>query len=160
MTAVENLVALYGAILATILAYIQYRRWHKSTEIISASPIGEFGKVGDHLELAISNKGTIRIFVSFVGIGFCYRPWFRPWVRRSFEISGMRLVEDDFITDKQACDEWMQPGQTFEACFDSRAFTTVEKPPLSKGFLRQLVLWIDHSGSDQPYIKKLVAKYG
>ena len=54
MTAVENLVALYGAILATILAYIQYRRWHKSTEIISASPIGEFGKVGDHLGEALS----------------------------------------------------------------------------------------------------------
>jgi len=72
--------------LATALAFIQYRQWRKSEEPLTVTIGKDFAGPPEHMEAVITNTQQSDVYLDFVGVGYRYRSWRQPWRRRHHEI--------------------------------------------------------------------------
>ena len=148
-------VALYGAALATTLAVIQYRQWKSAQEVLAFKIYEKPTTFPAPIDATITNITSHTIYLEFVGIGYSFRPYLRPWKIRFLSIHQMKEAEDGFLSGKGAMGA-LEPGKTLEVYFDEGDFKTLPKPARKEGFDVRLCAWIDHSRSDKTY-RKVIA---
>jgi hypothetical protein len=147
----SDLIALYGAGLATALAVFQYKQWRKSEDPLVVTISSEFRLPG-HMEAVITNTQQSDVYIDFVGIGYRYRRWIEPW-RSSFdELPSMKACEDGCLSGRGA-GGLLKPGHMMEVYFEASDFRKLDKPLSRKGFSRRLCIWIDHSRADRTLCK-------
>ena len=151
-----DIVAVYGAVLASALAVLQYLQWRKSSEIFAVRVYDEFCELGkSDIELSISNLTFHEVETLFAGIGIGYRPWLRPWKRRHLDIVGLRRVEEDGVGN-QICLDKVRSGQMIGAYFPAKGYAEIIDGWSRKlGFDKRLCVWIEHSRDNRQICKPL-----
>ena len=148
-------IALYGALLATILAVIQYRQWKSAQEVLTFKIYEKPLDFPAHIDATITNITPHLIYLEFVGIGYSYRPYVRPWTTSFLGIHSMKESENGLLSGKGAEGE-LEPGKTVEVYFEDKDFGRLERPTRRQGFDIHLCAWIDHSRSDKSF-RKVIA---
>ena len=152
MISADNIISLYGAALATIIAVIQYRQWRKSQEILIDSSNTYHGIEAD-FEIVVTNPNSFSIAVGFVGTGVFYRGWLTPWRVQHSSIVSMYLVENGMLTSKGAHGT-LNPGQVMDCHLRSVDFEHMDLKEIS-GFRRRLCVDVEHSAGSRSLVKVL-----
>ena len=147
-----DIIALYGAILATAVAVVQYRQWQKSEEPLVVTVNKDFAGPPEHMEAVITNTQQSDVYVDFVGVGYRYRPWRSPWRHTFEEIHSMKLCEEGCLSGKGA-EGLIKPGSFMEVYFERHDFRSLECPVARIGFAARLCVWVDHSRADRTLCK-------
>jgi hypothetical protein len=147
-----DVVAMYGAVLATIIAIIQWRQWLKSRQTLVIIANREFSEIPKHLSVTITNNEHVNVNVEYVGVGYGYRAWLTPWSRRHHESISMKAVEGDHPTGKGA-GGLLKPGELMETYSDGEDFALFARPGLQLGFGARVCVWVDHSKADKSVCK-------
>jgi hypothetical protein len=155
---ISDLIGIYGAILASSLAVIQYRQWRHSQERFAIDVYDESSAPPNHVEITITNLSNSKALLKFVGIGIGCRTWLRPWKLSHVEIIGMKACEDGYLTKKGVEDD-LDAGQSIQAYADAELFSHISKLGLSlrKGFGWKWIIEIDHSLP--PYSSRRIMKW-
>jgi hypothetical protein len=156
MMSLGDVIAIYGAALASALAIIQYRQWLKSEEGLLVTPSREFCDPSTHLSATITNTQQSIVYLDFVGVGYRYRPWKTPWTRRHLDILSMLAIEGDYLT-KRGVERSLAPGEIIDVYFDERDGGVLERPNRRAGFSWCLCIWVDPSRSDRSLCKPVTA---
>ncbi len=156
---ISNLIGIYGAVLATGLAVIQYRQSQRSQERFAIDVYDVFSAPPSHVEITITNVSTSKAYVKFVGIGIGCRTWLRPWKLSRLDMIGMNACQGDCLTKKGVEDE-LEAGQSIDAYADAATFAHIitPGPSLRKGFGWKWIIEIDHSLP--PYNSRRIMKWG
>lgn len=144
--------ATYGAVLATMLAVIQYRQWGIAQEILTFKSFENPVPVPALILATITNITSHIVYLEFVGIGYSYRSYSKPWKVRSHHISFMKISEGGFATEKGASGS-LEPGNALEVYLEKKECQKLERPTRQTGFDIRLCAWIDHSRSDHIFRK-------
>ena len=152
MTTASDIISIYGAGLATVVAIIQYRQWRKSFDTLLVASNTYHGAKSD-FEVVITNANQHLIIIGFVGAGVFYRPWLMPWCVRHSNIVSMYMIEKGMLTSKGAYGTLL-PGQTMACHLPSNEFDEMRLPPFS-GFRRRLCIDIEHSAASKSLVKLL-----
>ncbi|HEX8622205.1 MAG TPA: hypothetical protein VF718_09545 [Allosphingosinicella sp.] len=148
----SDIIALYGALLASLLAVIQYRQWQAAEMPLVVTVNKDFAGPPEHMEAMITNVQQSDVYLDFVGIGYRYRPWRAPWKRAFEAIHSMKACENGYLSGKGA-EGIVRPGSFMEVYFTREDFNSLQRPSARTGFGTRLCLWVDHSRSDQPLCK-------
>jgi hypothetical protein len=148
-------VALYGAVLATTVAVIQYIQWKTAREVLTFKIYEKASSFPAPIDATITNISSHVIDLEFVGIGWSFRSYSRPWTVRFLGIHQMMEVEHGIASGKGASGT-LDPGKTMEVYFEEKDFTRLERPTRRNGFDIRLCAWIDHSRSDDTF-RKVIA---
>jgi hypothetical protein len=143
--ALGDLVGLYGALLASALAFIQYRQWRESSDKLSISLYDEYAGPPFHVEVTITNLSSSTAYLKFIGIGVSYRTWLRPWKRLCCELVSLNATEDGYLTGKNF-EGALSAGQSVDVYADSKTCRHIEtRPTLAKGFSWKWIIEVEHS---------------
>jgi hypothetical protein len=154
MIATGDAIAIYGAVLATALAAIQYRQWKSAQEILTFKIYEKPFNFPAPIDATITNITSHMVYLEFVGIGYSYRSYWKPWKITFLGLNSMKVAEDGFASGKGA-EGALEPGKTMEVYFEEKDFQRLERPNKQHGFNIRLCAWIDHSGSDQTFRKSI-----
>jgi hypothetical protein len=149
-------IAIYGALLATILAFIQVNQWRKSQELIAVRLQDEFDfSDANRINLTLTNVSQIPLYIDFVGIGLSFRPWLMPWKFKHGVICGLTLTAESPVKRRDAAGV-MKPGEMWDLWLheDDKAALNIGKIR-SSGFGHRPFLNIDHS-ADNVGIQKVL----
>lgn len=157
MTALVNAVAVYGAIVASGVAVVQWIQWRESRNDISIvnATVFEFGRMAaleTDNELHITNRSGLEIFVHNCWVGHSLRRWSSPWRREIAEATTMFAINGACLTGKPAGHFRLKPGKRAEIYFRRNQLNELEKPPLRWGFGRRKSVIIEHSASATPAV--------
>jgi len=147
-----DVIAIYGAVLATVLAVVQYRQWKIAQEILSFKIYEKPLTFPAPIDATITNITSHIVYLEFVGIGYSYRSYWSPWRVSFLGINSMKVAEDGFASGKGA-EGALEPGKTLEVYFEEKDFQKLERPTRHHGVNIRLCAWIDHSRSDQTFRK-------
>jgi hypothetical protein len=152
----SDILSLYGAALATLLAIVQVHQWRKNREIFAVQIYDEFyqGWESD-IELTVTNLTDKVIEVRTIWFGVGYRPWFKPWKRTHSGAFGMSSVNDDGVGN-QLYLEKVPPGQIISAYIDKSMVQNAKSDyKLKLGFDCRPCVWIEHSLGGRDICKAL-----
>lgn len=155
MTALENVVAVYGAIVASGVAVVQWIQWRESRNDISIinSTLFEFGRMGaleSDNDFHITNRSGLEIFVHNCMVGYSLRRWSSPWRREMAEAVTMFAIKGAYYSENPAGHFKLKPGKRAEVYFRRNHLAQLEKPSLRWGFSRKKAVSIEHSASAAP----------
>ena len=154
---ISDLIGIYGAILASSLAVIQYLQWRHSQERFAIDVYDEFSAPPNQVEIMITNLSPSKAYVKFVGIGIGCRTWLRPWKLSSLDLVGMNACDGGYLTKKGVQDE-LEAGKCIEVYADFDVFGHIDvRPTLKKGFGWKWIIQIDHSLP--PYNTRRIMKW-
>ena len=151
---ISDLIGIYGAILASSLAVIQYRQWRHSQERFAIDVYDESSAPPGQVEITITNLSTSKAYVKFVGIGIGCRTWLRPWKLSRLDMIGMNACEDG-----KGVEQELEAGQSIDAYADAATFAHIitPAPSLRKDFGWKWIITIDHSLP--PYNSRRIMKW-
>ena len=156
----SELVAAYGAILATALGIIQFTQWRQSRRFIALSykecSHSEFSQI----ELIIANRGSHDVSLDYVACGAAGRYWKNIWRKDSLALLSMLKIaeysEEGAIKNGTADVDVLAPGGLIRVCAKKEVFSRQieQSRKLPMVFVRPCV-WIEHSQSDKPICKTI-----
>lgn len=141
-----NVLAIYGAFVATIVALIKFQQHRATRKIFQIRCSDEFQIADGYVTLTITNLSNREVDIDFAGVGFGYRAWLRPWKIEFEELVGLHIfiLEDD-LREVQ----WFMPlksGQLVFAELNGKISSLRQVPNWSrKGCGSKLYLEITHS---------------
>lgn len=155
---VSDLIAAYGALLATGLGVIQFLQWRKSKQFLAAQILQIH--YGDHveIELSLSNRGQFPVTLIFVAFGITGSDWRTFWRRDPLSIVSMsgieQWTEDGTVKGERIDGHVLQPGETIKAVTTKEVFERIQTAYSVDIFYRlKPSVWIEHSQSDHPICK-------
>jgi hypothetical protein len=147
----EDIAAFYAAVLATIVAIVQYRQ---SKNVQVGLSVARRSDYSENLELTITNTQQSRIYIGYCGIGYFYRTWPRLWRRRNNEMHAVKLAEEGCLTGLMASG-WLSAGDAMEVYFEKKDFLRLKRPEHRNAFCMRLAVSIGHSRTDKPFLKMI-----
>lgn len=148
---VSDALAGYGAVVATVVAIMQIGSYFEQKIFLKARIYAEIDLPSKHLEISLTNLSDHNLSFDFIGLGYFYRPWFAPWLRRNYEALGINIYKDADSID----DGIIYKIPAHEVCF---ACHVSKGEPWSRrrrwfgleGFDYRLGLLVEHSLSSKP----------
>ena len=153
---VGDIIAVYGALLASVLAFVQLKQWRASERLFS---IVYFGNVNhpsrSSVEVYLTNLSSHPIDIDFIGLGWGYRRWFAPWKLEMHEISGLREIRNNSRTRK-GVSRTIMPGEKLEGYLERGDIAELkESMSFTNGLDGGFRLYIEHSLNNRPFIEKI-----
>ena len=150
----SDLIGVYGAALATCLAFLQLHQWKKSSEVIAVRVYDEFyQKWTTDIELSITNVTDKVIEIHVVWFGAGYRPWLTPWRRKHFGAIGVQSVTDEGVGNQLYLKK-VEPGNLISAyVFLKDVQSSRDDYRVKFGFDCQPCIWVEHSLSKKEICK-------
>ena len=148
-----DVIAAYGAVLATVLAVVQLAQWRQSRRFLSVKYIEFFENQDSCIEAVISNRGQHPVHLDFVAAGYSIRWMRKPWARDCLNLRSMSRIdayrEDGAILKEVVDGEVLEPGALLRVGMRKSDFEQMNRdgcPP--NGFSLRPCIWIEHSQSD------------
>ena len=145
--------AIYGAVLATIIAIVQIVDWRSKRRPFSVTALPELER-DEAIELEITCKTEHPTEVTFVGIGYTYQPWKKPWIREAAEVVELKKISDGKLSDHGVFRAKLKPGATLECHIRRDDWRHIDLTGTSySGFGFRHSLYIEHTLNEYPYVR-------
>ena len=149
-----DLIGVYGAIVATLVALIQIAEWQRKRRFLHIQCIECLHDDASILLISISNRGERPTTLDYVAVGWFDRSWRTPWRIDEYSSMSLKKLDDrDKMTGMGSLDGiTLSPGDLVHAVVSKREVLAMavrnEWQPKSK-MIGQCIL-IEHSQSDSP----------
>ena len=146
----------YGAFLASVLGVAQWIQWHRSQNLLLLvnTTIHEFGRTyakTSDIEIAITNRSSLDIYVHACWAGYSARNWKSPWRREVIEAFGPSAIDENgIITDRDAGYFDLPPGKCVNIHVARKRFQDLSEPTWKFGFCIRKCVAVNHSATAQP----------
>lgn len=164
MSGVSDLIAGYGAFVATILAFVQMQEWRTKRKIISINYTQYYSGSDSALLITISNRGDRPIQMDFIGICAFQRRGVRFWLWDDVSAKSLSKMKrrDPLIGEGVIDGEAINPGQMVYGVANIAEFRSLSTPPSSYEVVRNIRygLILEHSMSDKPLRRLFKIDFG
>ena len=155
-----NLVAGYGALVATVVAMVQFSDWRKKRNFIDVKiTVCSDGDAGLAIETRITNRGAFPVFIENAAACRYERPWYSPWLKRPTAFTPMQKLVDviDSRTDGFIDGTLLAPGDTVYGLTEREVFINLMDFPSYTKIPRVTgdCVLIDHSQSNIAVIERV-----
>ena len=147
----NDVIGLYGAMLATTVALVQVYEHFIKRRILNVVQSNEFTDPEDHVCLVITNLSPHQINFEFIGIGSAVRKWVTPWQITLEDATSCRPF---ILGEKQEIFiDSIEPGKV--VYLEEKIAVSRKKRLKMKGLHYPICLVVDHSLSQHTYIRPL-----
>ena len=111
---------------------------------------GECDSKSSDLEVTVTNRSSLEIFVHACWVGYSLRRWKSPWRRETIDaFSATEIDNEGLITGKSAGYFELPPGKRADIHVPRSDLQNLRRPSLMEGFLVKKCIEIEHSASQQ-----------
>ncbi|MCH4151500.1 MAG: hypothetical protein LKF30_06080 [Sphingobium sp.] len=147
----NDVIGLYGAILATAVAVVQVYEHFIKRRILNVVQSNEFSDPKDYVCLIITNLSVHQINFEFIGIGSAVRKWVTPWQITLEEATSCRPF---ILAEKQEIYvDSIEPSKV--VYLEEKIAVSRKKRLKMKGLHYPICLVVDHSLSQRTFIRPL-----
>ena len=152
-----DLIGIYGAVVATIVAAVQIREHFRTPPVLNARLYDPFSLPSKSIDVFVTNLTATQIQFAFVGVGYSFRPWFSPWRRKLDEATGLRLSRSYGASEPVQVYDEIGPSETLEGAIweDNTEWRKRLKWFGIRGFDFRLTFNADHSFSNKGFMQVL-----
>jgi hypothetical protein len=149
----SDLVTLYAATVATGVAIFQFVDWRDRRKLFSIQWLPSSNEIYDGVEISITYIGSLPIKISYVGVGYSFRPWKSPWHRKPADSEWLRELKNDSF---EVVQREMKRGDVLDCQSDNESLPRWNPVGTSwPGFGFSPSILIDHSLDNQTYVRVL-----
>jgi hypothetical protein len=160
----SDLIASYGALLATILAFIQLQEWRNKRKILSINYTQYYSDGDSDVLVTISNRSDRPTHIDFVGICAYERRRIKFWIWDDVSAKSLaKMKQRDPLLGEGVIDgETINPGQMIYGVANIAEFTDLSRFPRHdrrEQKVRYGVI-LEHSMADKPLTRLFKLDFG